>query len=400
MGGQGPSGAPPTGQVGRPPLLTITRRLMGGSWQSGTGVGAERGRRGWKAGSSTARTEPKKESRAGTSPDSCCEVAGLEGSSASQSPTAQGVRALVQAEEALLWYLTWRSTLPAPSRTRNVPGRDPVSPGSRKSTSPPTHSAAAAQEPKELRLPTKLASQLELPGKLPAQKQPQGRAAGMLLQDPPTHGLHATWSPGQVPHALPSRARRSQGQQQPRRPKRKAPWKSQLPPIEEMEEEMSPGPGGDEERLAGPRASQASRTSHPPQVGGLGDTLGSKCLQLLPHKAPVLPEGRFTKGLSRFLPCLRPSKEDQEPADPLPEGKPAAATPHSQEPGRNSSAVDGRALEAQQSGTSFGRALRERLGLGRRLRASLSRQRKGRFLAWLAGLSCSHGVPCLPHQRE
>nr|XP_023477291.1 spermatogenesis-associated protein 31E1-like [Equus caballus] len=69
VGGQGPSGAPPTGQVGRPPLLTITRRLMGGSWQSGTGVGAERGRRGWKAGSSTARTEPKKESRAGTSPD-------------------------------------------------------------------------------------------------------------------------------------------------------------------------------------------------------------------------------------------------------------------------------------------------------------------------------------------
>uniref|UniRef100_A0A9L0SFI7 Uncharacterized protein n=1 Tax=Equus caballus TaxID=9796 RepID=A0A9L0SFI7_HORSE len=221
----------------------------------------------------------------------------------------------------------------------------------------------------------------------------------MPLQDPPTRGLHATnlwashWALStsrrehtpedvpsrQMPHALPSRARRSQGQQQPRRPKRKAPWKSQLPPIEETEEEMSPGAGGDEERLAGLRASQASGTSHPPQVGGLGDTLGSKCLQLLPQKAPVLPAGYFTKGMSHFLPCRKPNKEDQEPADPLPEGKPAATTAHSQGLGRNSWAMDGRALEAQQLVTSFVQALAEILGLCRRLHASRQGDTKADF---------------------
>lgn len=84
-----------------------------------------------------------------------------------------------------------------------------------------------------------------------------------------------------------------------------------LPSTDEREEYMNPGPGEDGERFAGLGASQASGMSHSPQVSGMGDTLGSKDLQLLPEKEQVFPDSQFRKKMRCFLPCVKPNKEDK-----------------------------------------------------------------------------------------
>ena len=157
-----------------------------------------------------------------------------------------------------------------------------------------------------------------------SETQPQGSAAGILLQDSHPRVLHAPhilashWSLSssqrehtsgdtpacQMPYDLQSSGWNSQRQQKPRIPRYKAPQKSQrqmLPIIEEREEYMTPGPGESEERFAGLRASQASGMSHSPQVRVIGDTLGSKSLQLLPEKKQVFPESQFRKRMRCFL---------------------------------------------------------------------------------------------------
>ena len=45
------------------------------------------------------------------------------------------------------------------------------------------------------------------------------------------------------------------------------------------------------------------------QVGGIGDTLGTKPLKPLPEKEEVFHDSPFRKMLRRLLPCLRPNKD-------------------------------------------------------------------------------------------
>ncbi|XP_070443100.1 spermatogenesis-associated protein 31E1-like isoform X1 [Equus przewalskii] len=62
------------------------------------------------------------------------------------------------------------------------------------------------------------------------------------------------------------------------------------------------------------------------QVGGIGDTLGTKPLQPLREKEEVFHDSPFRKMLRRLLPCLRPNKEEA-PEDPLAKASPRQPPP-------------------------------------------------------------------------
>ncbi|XP_070102562.1 spermatogenesis-associated protein 31E1-like [Equus caballus] len=92
-------------------------------------------------------------------------------------------------------------------------------------------------------------------------------------------------------------------------------------PREESGGGVSPEPCRGVATLEGESGSQSGS-----QVGGIGDTLGTKPLQALPEKEEVLHDSPFRKMLRRLLPCLRPNKEEA-PEDPLAKASPRQPPP-------------------------------------------------------------------------
>ncbi|XP_058400966.1 spermatogenesis-associated protein 31E1-like [Diceros bicornis minor] len=408
---RGPSEAPLTGRGRRPPshTLTLSLSLTGRSRQSGT---VERGAERRRPGPATGRGEPREERGAGASRDPCQGAPRLEVDSACHSSKAQEAW---EVGEAL-----WEAVLADVA----VPWRNPASQRSGKSPSPPTKPAAL--DPKELCPKVKPARKFDWPGKAAPENQPQGCTAGTLLRDSPARGprapdgsaSHGSVSrgqrednggdgpAGQMPRDLdPGRGWSSQGRQQPGRPKGKTPrWSPSnlLPPIDESEEHTSPEAGEDDDSLAGPRASRARGTSHRPRVRGSGHSLGSQSLQLLPEKEQVSADRRFWRRVRYFLPCFKADPEDRVAEDPLAKGKPGSATAQSRGPVKSRwlPDSDGGAVEAPSTATCIGRALGEKSGLCRALRASKWQRQKKRLQAWVAGHSCYHRVPSSPEQTR
>lgn len=85
-------------------------------------------------------------------------------------------------------------------------------------------------------------------------------------------------------------------------------------------------PGEHEEGFKELGTSQAGSMSHPAQVRGITDSVGSKCLQFMPEKKHSPPESLFRKRMRLFLKWIFPNKnsmvemlcKNSSPYQPLP----------------------------------------------------------------------------------
>lgn len=384
-----------------------------------------------------AKNEPRKEQKGQASGLPCHRVATLKINLGSQSSRAEETREAVEPREASAWEAIWEPSVLA--QTINIDVRTSGSLGPSKSSSPPTKSAAQDQEQPYLQ--TKIASKFELRGKAEANNQPQGHATdvflqdyatGVLLQDSDTcvflqdthtniplaadilasHGLLSssqrehtsgdTTDP-QVPYDLILNGHSSQRQQEPRTPKVKDPYKSQskmFVPTGEREGNRRPNPGQQDEGLAGLRTPRASEMSHSPQVRGIGDTLGSKCFQLLPEKREGFSENHFRKKKTHFPQYFNPNQRDKGREDLLPKGQPASAIVQSCDPGKSPLVMDDRPVETQSIVTALGQLLVEQLGFRQGLHASDLNQNIKQFQASVGGYSCYHRPLFCPKNRK
>lgn len=427
---RGPSQARLTEREGRLPSQSLILGLRDRTQQTGTVVGVEKRSLEPSPSSVVAKNEPREERKgqAQASGHPCHRVAILEINLGSHSSRAEETREAVEAREASAWEAIREPCVLAP--TINIHVRTSGSLGPRKSSSPPTKSAAQDQEQPYLK--TKYASKFELRGKAEANNQPQGHATGVLLQDyatcmflQDTHtnvplavdilASHRSLSSSQrehtsgdmtvplVPYDLILNGHSSQRQQEPRIPKVKEPYKSQskmFVPTGEREGNRRPNPGQQDEGLAGLRTPQASEMSHSPQVRGIGDTLGSKCFQLLSEKKEVFSENHFRKKKTHFPQYLNSNQKDKGPEHVLPKGQPASAIVQSCDPGRSPLVMDDRPVETQSIVTALGQLLVEQLWFRQGLHASDLNQNIKQFQAPVGGYSCYHRPLFSPENRK
>uniref|UniRef100_A0A671F485 Uncharacterized protein n=1 Tax=Rhinolophus ferrumequinum TaxID=59479 RepID=A0A671F485_RHIFE len=207
----------------------------------------------------------------------------------------------------------------------------------------------------------------------------------------------------QVPYDLILNGHSSQRQQEPRIPKVKEPYKSQskmFVPTGEREGNRRPKPGQQDEGLAGLRTPRASEMSHSPQVRGIGDTLGSKCFQLLSEKKEVFSENHFRKKKTHFPQYLNSDQKDKGPEHVLPKGQPASAIVQSCDPGKSPLVMDDRPVETQSIVTALGQLLVEQLGFPQGFHASDLNQNIKQFQAPVCGYSCYHRPLFSPENRK
>ncbi|XP_049497781.1 spermatogenesis-associated protein 31E1-like [Panthera uncia] len=414
-----PSEAALPGQEGSSPSPTFTLSLINRTPQSETVMGAKKGNLEPSLSSEIARNELRAKRGAQASQE---KVAILEMKSWSQSSGAEEARETMEAEKAPAWKVILGPRVLANSQTSYVDRRRLGSPGTSKSPSPPTE--LVAQEPKEPILKTKVTIKFGLQEKEESEGQPQGCATGVLLQGCPRNialqdfatgilvqdldtgvllqdshtdvflaedilkspsGSQGQYSSRETPASLVpetdliSSRPSSQGQQEPSIPKADEPRKSQskmTASTGERKDQKSPKLEGNEKAFVELRASQASRLSHPHQVRGTGDSLGSKCLQPVPEKGQIFPESHFRKKMRYFLHCLHLNKKGKGLEDPLQKGNPASATVQGLGPVRSRSVVGGKAVETQTIVTTVGQILVEKLGLHQGLHASEVNQHK------------------------
>lgn len=430
----GPLQAHLTEREGRLPSQSLILGLMGRTQQIGTVVGVEKRSLEPSPSSIVAKNEPREKRRSQASGHPCHRVAILKINLGSQSSWAEEAREAVEAKEASAWEATVGPSVPAQT-IMDLSWRS-GSLGPSKSSSPPTKSAAQDQEQPYLK--TKIASKFELRGKAEANNQPQGCAMGVFFQDNHTDVVLQDYATGvllqdsdtcvflqdthtnvplavdilashrslsssqrehtsgdmtvpQVPCDLILNGHSSQRQQEPRIPKVKDPYKSQskmFVSTGEREGNRRPNPGHQYEGLAGLRTPRASEMSHSPQVRGIGDTLGSKCFQLLPEKKEIFPENHFRKKKSHFPQYLNSNKKDKGLEDLLPKGQPASAIVQSSDPVKSPLVMDDRPVETQSIVTALGQLLVEQLGFRQGLHASDLHQNIKQFQAPVGGYSC------------
>ncbi|XP_059956513.1 spermatogenesis-associated protein 31E1-like [Mesoplodon densirostris] len=171
--------------------------------------------------------------------------------------------------------------------------------------------------------------------------------------------------------------RSNQGQQEPRKPKVRDPWKGQFASTDEREDDWRPKPGEYKERSSGLKASQASGMSHTSQVRERGESLGSKHPQLSPGKRELSPES--PKRMRHFLQYLSHDKKGKGIEESLQKGKPASATAHHQKPIKGKLGVESRAIDPCAIGRAVGQVLGEKLGPRQGLCASELNQHPGQL---------------------
>nr|KAF6398654.1 SPATA31 subfamily E member 1 [Molossus molossus] len=429
--GHGLSGAPLSWEESRQPPQPPTLSPVGKPPQAGTVTGVEKMSLEPTPRSAGAGNEPRQERGVQTSEEPCHGAAALETRGGPRSPRAQETRAAAGAEDP--WEVIVGPRVlasPQPSRASGWPGP---------SQSPPPPAQWVAREPGAPSLTAQEAGERGLQGEVGPENQPQGHATGLLLRDPHTDILLRDYATGmflqdcassvflrdphtdvplaadilaahgalcrsqreplrrdlpaaQVPADPAVSAQSRQGPQELRLSTAKDPWKNQnkmcVPPDRRKDNRR---PGNRKEGLAGLRTSAAGGLGHPPQLRGLGDTLGRKCLQPLPEKGQVFSES----GSER----MRRPAQGGGPEDPLPRGQPAWAAACSQEPVRSRGAQGQGPVAVRAIVTAVEQVLAQRLALRHGLHAEDVIQHIEQSPAPEGWRSRHHEAPSGPEQR-
>uniref|UniRef100_A0A9L0T7X9 Uncharacterized protein n=1 Tax=Equus caballus TaxID=9796 RepID=A0A9L0T7X9_HORSE len=293
------------------------------------------------------------------------------------------------------------------SQTINVHMRNLEAPGTSKSVLLPRMSVF--QDSGKPCLNTIVLS--ELKSKLKVQSENQS-------QDCPTHMLPATDSlASQVPQCDPQKVptgdrppsqklcglmaaqRSSRGQQDPKISKLQDSWKSQskmIAPTYKRGGCRRPNIREHEEKFE-LWNSQATNVSHPMQVRGMVNPIGSKRLQLKQEKTQGPLESPFRKRMRLFYQWIFPPTKAKSQAV-LQKCKPISAIAQNQDSVKSRSIKDSETSEAQALMTAVGQILEEKMATHHGLHATKLTEHKQEPQAPVCGCSCCHRLPLYAEQ--
>ncbi|KAB0349795.1 hypothetical protein FD754_014652 [Muntiacus muntjak] len=370
-----PSEVPLTSQGDKPPSQTPTYNFVGRIWHNEHIMGADKG-----------NPEPWS----------------IELDERSQSSMEQEAM-----EEDSGWKSTFESCLLIKSQSNNMDLRRSQSPKSNKCFSLNTKSVASSLE--DLHFEAQL-HKLECQGFTDKQKQAQGQATDVLLQDytfiaannlPSQESLSCsqTLSSGgttnsQMLYDVSSTGGSSQGQQEALRwqPQRTCQSKKFVPTDGRGNYRRSKL-GQRKKGLAERRAYQARRMNHSGQEKESAESLRSKSHQFTLKKGQVPIESHFRKWIKQLLQWIFPNKS-KRPEEHLQQGQPT------QEPVKSRLITDSRTAEAQVLLTAVGKILKEKMVFHYRPHASELNWCQGELWAPLGPRYCYHRFSSYQEQRR
>ncbi|KAB0373223.1 hypothetical protein FD755_014882 [Muntiacus reevesi] len=370
-----PSEVPLTSQGDKPPSQTPTYNFVGRIWHNEHIMGADKG-----------NPEPWS----------------IELDERSQSSMEQEAM-----EEDSGWKSTFESCLLIKSQSNNMDLRRSQSPKSNKCFSLNTKSVASSLE--DLHFEAQL-HKLECQGFTDKQKQAQGQATDVLLQDytfiaannlPSQESLSCsqTLSSGgttnsQMLYDVSSTGGSSQGQQEALRwqPQRTCQSKKFVPTDGRGNYRRSKL-GQRKKGLAERRAYQARRMNHSGQEKESVESLRSKSYQFTLKKGQVPIESHFRKWIKQLLQWIFPNKSKRS-EEHLQQGQPT------QEPVKSRLITDSRTAEAQVLLTAVGKILKEKMVFHYRPHASELNWCQGELWAPLGPRYCYHRFSSYQEQRR
>ncbi|XP_058926884.2 spermatogenesis-associated protein 31A6-like [Kogia breviceps] len=408
----GPSKSSLTGEEGRPPSQSLTLSLVGRTWKSETVEWVKRDSLEPGPSSAMVRNEPREESGGQASQDPCHRVTVMEVNLGSQSLRGEEAREAVGAKESPALQpqssVILETKVLTKAQTTNVHMRSLEVPGTSKSFVLPRMSVL--QHPGEPCLNMEVASELKSKVKVQSDNQ---------LQDFPKHMfLAADNLASQVPQCHPQRvptrdrlasqetsglmaAQRSNlEQQEPKTSKLQDSWKSQskiIAPTYKREDCRRHKPRDHEEGFKELGTSQAGSMSRLAQVRGITDSVGRKCLQLMPEKKHSPPENLFRKRMRLFLKRIFPN-EKVNGQDALQKFKPISATAQSHGSVKNRSILKSETAEGQALMTAVGQNPEEKIAVHHGLHATKLNEHKQEFQAKVCGSFCYHRLSSYPEQ--
>ncbi|XP_025278835.1 spermatogenesis-associated protein 31A6-like [Canis lupus baileyi] len=362
---QGPSKASLIGQEDRQPSQSLTLKLRGRTWQSGSAECTEKSSLELSPSSAMARNEPREESGDWTSQVPCHRVAMLDMNLGSQYYRDEKAREIVEAKES--------------------PGLQPQS----------GESSLNAE-----------VSEFKSRVKIKSENQPQ---------DCPTHMLFdADNLASQVPHyhlqRVPTEDKMLYGfmvdqrnclkQQEPMISKLRDSWKSHrkmTDPTYKREDCRRLNSGKNEEQFEALGTSQAECLSHSAPIRRIVDSVRSRCIQLLPEKKQGPSESLFRKRVRRFFQWIFPNKKVKG-QNVLQKCRPITASAQSQGPVKSRSIMASETPEAQALMTAVGQILEEKMAIHHGLHATKLNEHKQELQAPVCGCFCYHRLPCYPEQ--
>ena len=427
-----PSEVPLTRQGDKPPSQTPMYTFVGRIWHNECIMGADKGSLEPLSSPSPAmvRNVPQEEAGEWAFPDSYSSVTVVELDERSQSPMEQEA---IEGDSG--WKSTFEPCLLIKSQSNNMDLRRSQSQKFNKCFSFNTKSVASSLD---LHFDAQF-RKLECQGFTDGQKQAQGQAVGMLLQDCETGATGTllkncrsdmfiaannlasqeslscsqTLSSGgttnsQMLYDASSTGGSSQGQQEVLRwqPQRTCQSKKFVPTNGRGNYRRSKL-GQRKKRLAEWRAYQARRMNHSGQKKESAESL-SKSRQFTLKKGQVPLESHFRIWIKQLLQWIFPNKS-KRPEEHLQQGKPAAATTgysshysshQTQEPVQSRLITEGRAAEAQVLMTAVGKILKEKMVLHYRPHASELHWCQGELWAPFGPCYCYHRFSSYKEQRR
>ncbi|KAJ1059487.1 hypothetical protein K5549_018875, partial [Capra hircus] len=427
-----PSEVPLTRQGDKPPSQTPMYNFVGRIWHNECIMGAEKGNlEPWSCPSpATVRNVPQEEAGGWAFPDSYSSVTVVELDERSQSPMEQEA---IEGDSG--WKSTFEPCLLIKSQSNNMDLRS-QSPKFNKCFSLNTKSVASSLE--DLHFDAQF-RKLECQGFTDRQKQAQGQATGLLLQDCETGATGTllkncrsdkfiaannlasqeslscsqTLSSGgttnsQMLYDVSSTGGSSQGQQEVlrRQPQRTCQSKKFVPTDGRGNYRRSKL-GQRKKRLAEWRAYQARRMNHSGQKKESAESL-SKSYQSTLKKGRVPLESHFRIWIKQLLQWIFPNKS-KRPEEHLQQGKPVAATTgysshysshQTQEPLQSRLIMEGRTAEAQVLMTAVGKILKEKMVFHYRPHASELHWCQGELWAPFGPHYCYHRFSSYKEKRR
>ncbi|XP_045418670.1 spermatogenesis-associated protein 31E1-like [Lemur catta] len=319
-----------------------------------------------------------------------------------EDPWAEETKEPVEAEEEK--PPAWKATLGASVRTDSHTFNLDLSSGSlRNSKSSQPSIISVTQDPEELCLNATIVSECELAVEVEPEKQPQGPAPDVLLQDRTTGVILEDCDPDILQAAdmwafqttvSSSHSKSSAGTRGPCESQSK-----QSGPTDKRERCQRPKPGGHKQRSARPRTSQTSGISQPSQDRVLAESLRTKSSQLLPNEGQAPTGSRFGNKTRQFLQWIFPKKNTGQ-EEPRQNCKPASATVQCSGPVTGRSFMDTKTDEVQELVTNVGQILEEEIGPNHELLPSKGNWYKEELQATGGGHCSYHRGPSHPEQRR
>uniref|UniRef100_A0AC11DPB9 Uncharacterized protein n=1 Tax=Ovis aries TaxID=9940 RepID=A0AC11DPB9_SHEEP len=427
-----PSEVPLTRQGDKPPSQTPMYNFVGRIWHNECIMGAEKGNlEPWSCPSpATVRNVPQEEAGGWAFPDSYSSVTVVELDERSQSPMEQEA---IEGDSG--WKSTFEPCLLIKSQSNNMDLRS-QSPKFSKCFSLNTKSVASSLE--DLHFDAQF-RKLECQGFTDRQKQAQGQATGLLLQDCETGAAGTllkhcrpdkfiaannlasqeslscsqTLSSGgttnsQMLYDVSSTGGSSQGQQEVlRRQPRRTCQSKKFVPTDGRGNYRRSKLGQRKKRLAERRAYQARRMNHSGQKKESAESL-SKSHQSTLKKGQVPLESHFRIWIKQLLQWVFPNKS-KRPEEHLQQGKPVAATTgysshcsshQTQEPLQSRLIMEGRTAEAQVLMTAVGKILKEKMVVHYRPHASELNWCQGELWAPFGPHYCYHRFSSYKEKRR